>query len=66
MAYMCKKGGKECDACGDCRPTSIYYCPVCGEEVWEAVFVSNCGEVLGCDNCAHIKEPFEMLDETDE
>ena len=30
MAYMCKRFyGRECDACGDCRPNQKYYCPVC-------------------------------------
>ena len=67
MAYMCKRYGKECDACGECKPNPRYFCPVCGDEVYESVFVSNDGEVLGCDNCAHIKDPFEMLEnETDE
>jgi uncharacterized OB-fold protein len=67
MAYMCKKYGKECDACGECSPDPIYYCPICGEEVYESVFVGNDGAVLGCDNCAHIKDPFEMLEnEADE
>ena len=67
MAYTCVKGLKnECDGCMDCKGGEpIYYCPICGEEVCETVFVSNDGEVLGCDNCAHIKEPQEMLrDET--
>lgn len=66
MAYMCKRYGKECDACGECRPDPHYYCPVCGEEVYETVFVANDGEILGCENCAQIKEPYEVLiDETD-
>ena len=67
MAYMCiKHHYKECDGCGDCKSVPRYFCPVCGEEVFEAVFVANDGEILGCDNCAHIKEPNEILeDETD-
>ena len=64
MAYMCvKHRGRECDACGACKPTHRYFCPVCGEEVLESVFVANDGEVLGCDNCAQIKEPNEMLED---
>ena len=43
-----------------------YYCPVCGEEVYETVFVANDGEIIGCENCAQIKEPHEVLgDEAD-
>lgn len=38
-----------------------YYCPVCGERVLEVVYVTNDGEVLGCENCGQIKEPWEML-----
>ena len=67
MAYMCKKYfNKECDGCMDCKPSPHYYCPVCGEEVYETVFVNNDGEIIGCENCAEIKEPHEVLkDETD-
>lgn len=67
MGYMCIKGNNECDGCMECRSNPKYYCPVCGEEVLEAVFVANDGDVLGCDNCAQIKDPFDMVaDETDE
>ena len=68
MAYMCTKHRyKECDGCGACKSVPQYFCPVCGEEVFEAVFVANDGEILGCDNCAQIKEPNEILeDEADE
>lgn len=66
MAYMCRKyHNKECDGCGECNPDPHYYCPICGEEVYETVFVSNDGEVIGCENCAQIKEPFEMLKNED-
>ncbi len=67
MAYMCVKSlFRECDACGDCNPEPRFYCPVCGDEVFEAVYVSNGGDILGCDNCAQIKEPYEVLEnETD-
>ncbi len=60
--YICKSGNRECDGCGACQETPTYICPVCGEEVFETVFVSNDGEVLGCDNCAQIKEPYEMAE----
>jgi uncharacterized OB-fold protein len=65
---MCTKYyDRECDACGDCNPSPNYYCPVCGEEVYESVYVSNEGDILGCENCAQIKEPHEVLEnETDE
>jgi uncharacterized OB-fold protein len=67
MAYMCKRYNKECDACGECSPSPRYYCPICGEEVYEVVYVNNEGEILGCENCAQIKEPFEVLEnEADE
>ena len=62
MAYMCIKGRtKECDGCGECTPETHYYCPICGEEVYESVYVANAGDVLGCENCAQIKEPDEMI-----
>ena len=68
MAYRCiKHYSKECDGCMDCKSRKAYYCPVCGDEVYETVFVDNSGYVLGCENCAQIKEPHEVLgDETDE
>lgn len=63
MAFICELGrNKECDGCMDCKPSPLYYCPICGEEVYEAVYVSNDGEILGCENCAQIKEPFEVLE----
>ena len=68
MAFGCVKYlGQECDGCMDCKPTPHYYCPICDAEVYETVFVNNEGEVIGCENCAEIKEPHEVLkDETDE
>ena len=69
MAYICVKHyNKECDGCMCCEPPDKrYYCPICGEEVYETVFVDNSGDILGCENCAQIKEPHEVLgDETDE
>ena len=65
MAYRCKQGNRECDGCGCCKEGSpSYYCPICGEEVYETVFVANDGEVIGCENCAQIKEPRDMLKES--
>jgi transcription elongation factor Elf1 len=50
-----------------CKPEEHYFCPICGQEVYETVFVANEGDVIGCDNCAQIKEPWEMLkDEADD
>jgi DNA-directed RNA polymerase subunit RPC12/RpoP len=50
----------------DCKPTPEYYCPICDAEVLESVFVNKNGEVIGCEHCAEIKEPYEVLaDETD-
>lgn len=68
MAYMCSVwSNKECDGCMRCKPDPHYYCPICGEEVYEVVYVSNEGEVIGCENCAQIKEPFEVFEnEADE
>ena len=68
MGYMCiKDHSRECDGCMTCKPEDIYYCPVCGQEVYEVVYVSNDGEVIGCENCAQIKEPWEMMrDETND
>ena len=68
MGYMCTKNHNiECDGCGRCQPTPHYYCPICSEEVYETVFISNEGEIIGCENCAQIKEPHEVLrNEADE
>lgn len=67
MAYRCKKGNRECDGCGCCdRESQSYYCPVCGEEVYESVYVTNDGVVLGCENCAQIKEPCDMIESNED
>lgn len=68
MAYHCvRNSSRECDGCMECRPDPHYFCPLCGEEVYETVFVNNDGDVIGCENCAEIKEPYEVLiDETNE
>ena len=65
MGYICIKGNKECDGCGNCHPEAHYYCPICGEEVFETIFVSD-DEIIGCENCVQTKEPYEVLEnETD-
>lgn len=69
MAYMCRKyHNAECNGCMECwcENEPQYFCPICGEEVYESVYVTNDGDVLGCENCAQIKEPHEMIEnETD-
>ena len=62
MGFMCEHGRGECDGCMECKPDIHYYCPVCGEEVFETVFVDNDGDIIGCENCAEIKEPHEVFD----
>ena len=62
MAFRCIKGGGECIGCMSCKPSKHYYCPICGKEVYDTVFVDNTGEVIGCENCAQIKEPHEVLE----
>lgn len=67
MAFPCiKNSGRECEGCGSCSPDHRYFCPICGEEIYETVFVDKDGDVIGCENCAEIKEPYEVLEnETD-
>lgn len=60
MAYMCIRFGGECDGCGSCQEENEYYCPICGEKVIETVYISNDGEVVGCENCISTKEPWEV------
>lgn len=63
MAYMCEISlNKECDGCMCCKPERHYYCPVCGEETVENVFVSDSGDVVGCENCVETKEPWDVLE----
>ena len=64
MAYMCTRSiTRECDACGNCKNQHRYYCPVCGEEVFETIFITYDGEILGCENCVLTKEPSEVFDD---
>lgn len=66
MGYICIKENKECDGCMECNPSPHYYCPICDGEVYETVYVSEDGEVIGCENCVQTKEPYEVLEnETD-
>ena len=62
MGYICIRGNGECDGCMDCISEHHYYCPICGKEVYETVFVDNSGDVIGCENCAQIKEPYEVIE----
>ena len=42
----------------------IYYCPVCGKEVWEDVYRDKeSGLIIGCDQCIEIKKKEDVLDE---
>lgn len=61
MGYMCIKANRECDGCMGCKPEVRYFCPICGKEIYETVFVTNDGEVIGCENCSQTKEPHEVL-----
>lgn len=63
MAYRCVTNmARECDGCMECKPTPHYYCPVCGEEVYEIVYADKNGEVIGCEHCVETYEPQEVLD----
>lgn len=61
MGFRCKIGVGECDGCMACQPEPKYYCPVCGDRVYESVFVDDGGDVIGCENCVKEKEPHEVL-----
>ncbi len=50
MAMICIHGG-ECTGCMSCQEEEKHYCPICGEEVCESVYVSNDNEIVGCENC---------------
>ena len=63
MAFYCiKNSAHECDGCMACKPSQSYYCPICGKEIYETVFVDNSGDVIGCENCVDTKEPQEVFD----
>lgn len=62
MAMICIHGG-ECTGCMECQEEKEYYCPVCGEEVTERIYTSTDGEIVGCENCIIIKEPYEVMEE---
>lgn len=63
MAYRCcKNHSRECDGCMDCQPDITYYCPLCGDEVQETVYVTSDGDVIGCENCVEAKDPEDVLD----
>lgn len=60
MSYPCIKGSGECNGCMGCKEEKEYYCPVCGDKVYEELYVSNDGEIVGCENCISTKEPWEV------
>ena len=64
MGFACVNGVSECTGCMACQSETErhYYCPVCGKEIYETVFVSNDGDVIGCENCAQVKEPYEVIE----
>ena len=64
MSYHCIRGSGECNGCMECKDEpDEYYCPVCGEQVFETVYISNNNEVIGCENCVSTKEPWEVSEE---
>ena len=62
MSYHCIKNSRECDGCMECHGKS-YYCPVCGEAVYENLYVSIDGAIIGCDNCVEKKDVWEVMEE---
>lgn len=62
MAYRCVfRATKECDGCGGCDPPKKhYYCPVCGAEIEETVYMDRDGDVVGCEHCVRGCEPEEV------
>lgn len=63
MAYMCKLGYGECDACGKCVLKESVKCPVCGFEP-EKLYSSD-GAIIGCDRCIEVidVEDYEQEEE---
>ena len=55
-------GGGECSGCMSCKEPLQYYCPICGEEVHETVFVDLDGDVVGCENCVERKDVWEVME----
>lgn len=64
MSYPCIMGGGECEGCGRCRgeeEEKEYYCPICGEKIFESVYVSTDGEIVGCESCVSLKDAWEVM-----
>ena len=60
MGYMCIYNHRlDCDGCMRCKKTAAYYCPICGNEIEETVYIYKDGEVIGCENCVMDKPPWE-------
>ena len=55
----CKYVERECGNCGQCATEKLYYCPVCGNEVYENVYQSN-GIIVGCDQCIERTPYYEL------
>lgn len=64
MSYYCIRGGGECIGCMECKgEPPEHYCPICGEKVEETYYLTNDGEIVGCENCITTKEPQEVNDD---
>ena len=37
-------------------------CPMCGTELYDYVFVDVYGDVVGCSECVHSKDPWEYAE----
>jgi hypothetical protein len=66
MALACINGARECDGCMACQDNNEYFCPKCGEQVFDTVYISDDGVIVGCENCIITKDPYEVMEhETD-
>ena len=63
MSMTCINGAKECDGCMECQDNKEYFCPKCGEEVFDTVYVSDDGSIVGCEHCIITKDPYEVMGE---
>ena len=62
MGFMCEHGRGECTGCMDCRTEPCFFCPVCGEEIEDTVFVDKDDDVIGCESCVKMKNPYEVFE----
>ena len=63
MAMTCISGSCECDGCMECQDEEEYICPKCGKEVFDTIYISDDGSIVGCENCIITKEPYEVMGE---